>query len=200
MKLPVVYRSDNNAYEFRLNSDSTYNIYYQFQVDRWHSNGFFRLKDGKNVELNSSIQDEYLKLKVTSTFSNPSDNSYLKIDFNIPDGQAEYYIGEIFFDGKRVLSSHVDSLSTIPVKSIPKSFYIKIHGDQRMPTRYLDTLSTETYFVDQQDSQTLIININYNDSLFNYQVFKGYRMNIKRKKVEFFDPKKRTKVILYRRV
>jgi len=68
--------------------------------------------------------------------------------------------------------------------------FLKISADGRMPTRYLDSLVTEKYFLQSGSSISgLKINVLYNDSLFNYKVFNNYILKLKKEGIKFYSSK-----------
>ena len=56
-----------------------------------------------------------------------------------------------------------------------------------MPTRSLDTLSTDKFFPKATTTNKAKIDIILNDSLFNYRIFNNEVLKITRKGLRFYD-------------
>jgi hypothetical protein len=77
--------------------------------------------------------------------------------------------------------------------------FFKLNADERIPARFLDSLITEKYFLKSNGSKNLKVDILYKDSLFNYKVFNGEIIKIKRKGMKFYSSESDSWIYLTRK-
>ena len=191
VKVPGTYRSRDGLYSLALNSDSTFLFNYKFQFDTKRSQGFFKMLDSKTIKLRSSIVDKKMPIEVIEKPNSDSWNNLLRIGFNLPGNETQYYKCLLLINGVPFVTAHCDSLSLVKIDKTLNDFSIGISADERLPGRFLDTLYTKTFVTKTNNRNDLFVNVQVQDSLFNYRVFDDAIMRISNKRLLLFDGKER---------
>jgi hypothetical protein len=144
---------------------------------------------GSEVLLNSVYKDRTLPIQAmeygTQEFGA---SNFLSVEVNIPDEEKPNYRCLIFINDTLCTMKTCDSLSAITIPSSIRSLYFRFSGDEKVPIRMQDTLSTDRYFPNATMGNKMKIRIQLNDSLFNYRVFDNEVYKVTRKGLRYYDP------------
>lgn len=182
LKLSGVYSGNRTYTTFILNDDSTFSYRYKFEFDYEYSLGRWS-KIGKNtVALNSHYKEKLLQLK-TEHNTGSSEKIYLTIV--TPNFDRKYYECLIFINDSLYTKQKCDSTISVsvrkPVKNVFLGFTADLKADPLLATRALDTVYTETLYLQSDTFDKYTLRIVYNDSFFNYKVFVNETFKITRK-------------------
>lgn len=191
VKVPGVYRSRDGLYKLTLNIDSTFVFGYKFQFDYKYSHGLFKVVDNKSIMLRSSIKNKAIPIRVKTVNENQtSEDNVLRINFIFPKNESQYYKCQILINGVVFENKHCDSLSFVRVEKPLNNFSLGISADERMPSRFLDTLYTEVFTTAVSRRNNLSVELLVNDSLFNYRIFDDKIIKASNRKLAIFDDNK----------
>ncbi|PUZ19688.1 hypothetical protein GA0116948_12319 [Chitinophaga costaii] len=113
------------------------------------------------------------------------------ISINIPEDKRNYYQCMVFVNDSLYVNKRFDSLPYLSIGSPVKIIFFKLSADVSIPARFLDTLTTDTFFPKSDMANSSKIDIVFNDSLFNYQVFNNDILKITKGKFKIFRSKGR---------
>jgi hypothetical protein len=191
LELPENYSSNQSKYQFRLNQDSTFEYSYKFEFAYQYSTGGWSKAGNRKIVLNSNIKSKVVPLREERLPGNDFEQAnFFSVGVNIPNADKKYYQCMIFIDDVLYEKRSCDLLDTILVSGPMKSIFFKLSADPRLPTRFLDTLSTEKFITQSSKSNRERLAIILDDSLFNYRVFKNDTLEVARKGLRFYDPEK----------
>ena len=105
----------------------------------------------------------------------------------MPDADKNYYQCMIFINDTLYEKRSFDSIASILITSPVRSIFFKLSTDVRMPTRFMDTLSTDKVIPKFSTANRDKISIVLSDSLFNYRVFNNEVLRVRRKGLRFYD-------------
>jgi len=143
------------------------------------------VKEEKKIALTSNLQSKVLPL----TVSEYEGTNRIDISVSIPDVEKAYYQCSVFINDSLFIKKRCDSVSSIQVGKPISSLFFRLNADERMPSRFLDSLITEKYFLKSSSSKNLKVDILYKDSLFNYKVFSGEILKFTLKGMKFYSSK-----------
>jgi hypothetical protein len=179
-----VYWSDKSPDKLTINKDYTFSYAYRFQFQYKHATGNWS-KDGRNKYiLNSFIKSKRLPVNVSESEAN-SDSNFLSIHIQIPD--QTYYICEIFINDRLYEKRRCDSLSMVAFATPINSVFFGITADERIPGRSLDTLYTQVFHPKMASANSMKVNVEFTDSLFNYRIFNNTMIKIANNNLMFYD-------------
>jgi hypothetical protein len=182
------YSSFQSPYTFYLYKDSTFSYRYKFEYAYEYSQGTWSQVGGKMIVLNSQIKNRTLAVEAQNLDDNASEIiNHFSIDVNLINGNKNHYQCMIFINDTLFTIKTCDSLSSILINSPIKDYFFKLTTDTRMPTRFLDTLSTNKIFTKSSNSNNFKIKINLVDSLFNYRIFNNDILQVTNKGLNFYD-------------
>lgn len=181
------YASNKSPYQLVINSDNTFTYQYRpHEFSYKFSTGFWKEVKRGMIELQSIFKDRSLILNVIEeNIATDNGYSFFNIQTNIKKEQQKYYECIIYADGEFATSVKCDSLEKVKISLPRQSIVIKITADERLPSRMLDTLSSEKYFIKNSKSNLYTININLKDSFFNYKVFNKEVIKIKKNRIVY---------------
>lgn len=194
--IPGEYSSSRIPYSFELNKDSTYAYRYQFTFDTEHSSGKWGILDKNKIMLSSQINNRVLDLNVRGNRS--FDNSEgLSFRINTPGFDRQYYRCLVFVNEALYANENCDPVVSLRTPKSIQNIYFGFTADRTaasiLASRALDTLYTEKFSSLKDGFNEFEIDVVYNDSLFNYRVFNNEIVEITRKGLKFYDPKRRTR-------
>lgn len=180
------YASNKSPYQFTLNPDSTFSYQYKFQFEYQYSNGSWKNIGNNKIELQSQLKNKIIPITVKEyTNEHPNDSCQLNIESNILNNEKRYYQCLIFIDNTFFAQRSCDSLSNLIVPAPKKSMFFKLTADTRIPTRFLDTLTSSIYSLKNINVYRIDANMTYNDSLFNYKLFNHAILQINNNKLKY---------------
>lgn len=180
------YHSKYSPYGVTLNIDSTFNFYQNKEFNYEYSQGKWIFQSSNQLSLSSKIQSKYLSLKMDTSFVEENKiHDSLKVHFEISNMEDElkaYYILQVFSDSFLVKEQFCnDSIFYLPVNR-NKNIVMKIKSDSRMPGRMFGGICTES--INRINRETKI-NINWIDSLYNFQIIKHEIIDVHKDKIRF---------------
>lgn len=188
IKLPGNYSSKNIPYSFTLNPDSTFDYRYKFEFAYEHSQGKWKKAGRNEIVLTSYIQNKSLPLKVQYLDAHEiGQANFFSVNISMPDTDKNYYQCMIFINDTLYQKRNCDSIDSILITSPVRSIFFKLSTDIRMPTRLLDTLSTDKFIPRSSTANREKISIVLSDSLFNYRVFNKEALRVTRRGLRFYD-------------
>jgi len=189
LELSGDYSSNRSKYQFRLNRDSTFEYSYKFEFAYEHSRGRWNRIGKRRIILNSYAKRKVIPMTVQKLSGHDiGQASFFSVSMDIPNADKKYYQCMVYVNDMLYEKISCDSIDTILVASPVKSIFFKLSADPRMPTRFLDTLSTEKFITHSNTSSQERLNIILRDSLFNYRIFDNDTLEVTRKGLKFYDP------------
>lgn len=176
-----VYTAQSGHAILQLNADSSFLYQYKFQYEYRYSTGVWGLQDGKIV-LNSRLASKELPLDIEAIRKeSPAEKVSLIIFTDVSERYKAFYNYSIYVNGVFV-SSIKEGVNYPFVASNARNLVIKVSADERMPSRFFDTLVTAKYSIPDRGNQfkAYVRNI---DSFGNYQVFKNASFAIQKNKI-----------------
>jgi hypothetical protein len=195
LKLSGIYFDTKSPFTFTIKDDSTFNYRYKFQFDYKYSDGYWSRKREKQIALTSNLKSKILPLIV----SEDEGVNSIEVNLNMPDTEKAYYQCSVFVNDCFFIRKRSDSITSLFVGKPISSLFFKLNADERIPARFLDSLITEKYFLKSNGSKNLKVDILYKDSLFNYKVFNGEIIKIKRKGMKFYSSESDSWIYLTRK-
>jgi hypothetical protein len=186
VNFPAVFASKKSPYQLSIDSNGTFSYqYHPYEHSYKFSSGKWIQKSPSELRLFSNFKDRKLNMNVSEEITNSNQFAILRIKIDIEESQKPYYELIVYSDGKFATSRKCDSIANISVMLPLESIEFKITADARMPSRTTDTLSTVTYSVKNKNSNLYNVSINYNDSLFNYEVIDGEILKLRSNSVRY---------------
>jgi len=182
------YASGGSPHSFILRPDSTFSYRYQFQFGYRYSSGTWRRGGKRALVLNSYISDRTLPLKVVELPAGGGDlGNIFSVNTGVTGPGKGYYRCMVYVNDTLFVTASCDTFSNVRVSFPVKSIFFKLSADARMPSIFLDTLSTEKFRPVNGMGNKVKIDIGYNDSLFNYRVFNNEEVRMSKKGLTFHD-------------
>jgi hypothetical protein len=185
------YLSKRGLCDLMLNQDSTFTYRYKFQIAYKYAIGRWSTVGKNKIKLNSDIRSRVIPLKVqeNTIAEHAGQDNTLMVNVNIPKEYRTYYQCSIFIDDVKYDQRNCDSLSLLRIEQPLGSLYFQLNADERIPARFLDTLRTEVFVPKKKYGNQLKIDFDYNDSLFNYQLFNDELMKVSKNKLNYISSK-----------
>lgn len=167
------YASPKEPDQFSIKEDSTFTYQYRLGPHYKYSNGSWQFIGRIKIKLQSVYNSRTIQIIVKESNNKSLNDSLiaLNINTNIPQNKRQYYQCLIYIDDHLNLQKNCDSLSSLNIPHPINTIFFKITADGRLPIRFLDMLSTDKYTLKNNKANQLDVEMMYNDSLFNYQVF-----------------------------
>jgi hypothetical protein len=184
------YSSSKSPYSFIINNDSTFSYRYKFQVAYEYSQGIWKQLSKNKITLTSYTATRLIPLRVQEGSlqkNSEIDDNILSVDVGIPDSEKTYYQCSIFINDTLFRKTSCDSLQLLTIDQKINSLFFSISADERIPTRFLDTLYSEKILFKSANRRKLNIDFVYQDSLFNYRVFNDEVLNVSGTYLKFYD-------------
>ena len=142
------------------------------------------------VILNSVYKDRTLPIRAMEYGAQEfGASNFVSVDINLPDEEKANYLCMIFINDTLCGTKTCDSLASITIPSSIRSIYFRFSGDEKVPARMMDTLSTDRFFPVATMGNKLQIHVLLNDSLFNYRVFDNVLYKVTPKGLRYYDPR-----------
>lgn len=172
---------------FSLNRDATFR--YEDEASSGFSDGHWAKYHGDQVVLRSMIRDRSLPLKTFEFGVHEfGQESLLNVDIDLPETEKSYYQCLVYINDTLMGRRNCDSLGGIPVRDDIRSLRFAVCGNEKMPGRLHDTLSSEVYNPRSVRGNKFQIHIFINDSLFNYRVFDDEVFKVTKKGLRVYNP------------
>jgi hypothetical protein len=164
----VLLRSD---YSFAYSKRS-----FEFLINE--SFGIWSKINKHQIEIQSGYQDKTLPIFLKESYKNNNqNNNIIKID--IPKPLMRGYEFTLYIDDSIDTIKNVDSIIEFNRAGTFNYIYIDITGTIIRPSRSLDILHTNKFYKKVEDNY-LHLGIGYNDSLFNYKIFRSQKIILKK--------------------
>jgi len=182
------YSSSETPYSFNLGKDSVFDYRYKFEFGYEYSQGIWSKIGNNEIVLNSRVKNRTLQLKVKESIAHEAEQeNFFYVNINMPDSDKNYYQCMIFINDTLYGKRSCDSIASILISSPIKNIFFKLSADVRMPTRFMDTLTTDKFSPRLSIGNKTKIDIIFKDSLFNYRVFNDEILKVTRKGLKFRD-------------
>lgn len=173
---------------FKFSSDSTF--YYQKNGFRFkHSEGTWRKNGNSNIILNSNYSDKLLSLETSVDFldSIKGDSILFSIQFKNMDTEDMKYYKLISMINENLIIETTCNISNFKVSAKNlNQLRFGITTTNNIPARMFDTLFTKNQKFETTDKINFVkININHDDTLFNYLIFKNFVIDFKFSKIDY---------------
>jgi len=197
-KIIGTYSNRSLPVKFIIKSDSTYEFKYHQGFQYQYSSGTWRVINKRKIVFQSYLKNKFVELNVDEKSEEGvrENQRQLNIESNIANDEKKYYKYLIFTDDKLVKAVACDSANNVILHADFNNILFKITADQRMPSRLLDTLTTENYIIKNKNTNKLNIKLKYQDSLFNYKVFNQEEINFLTRGIRYNNlliPKEKSK-------
>ena len=182
------YSSRIAPYTVEFFPDSTFAFTQNGEHNYRRSNGIWKLSNGNKILLNSYYQNNYIGLEQKQSFNKQKQlEDSVKIHIDIPNLKHTYkpnYKLLVYSRDKLISELYCNNLDFNIHRNASKNIKFQITTDARMPSRMFDTLETKPLLDLENNTISVNIAINYNDSLFNYQIFRNEPIIIKSNKIK----------------
>jgi hypothetical protein len=178
------YSSNKSPHRFTFNPDSTFYYQYKGHIWRKYSTGYWERLDKHRLKIQSIYPNTFLRLKVDELTNLSDDKMSVSINIDIPKYERKYYKHILIINDSLPVSMNCDSSSFVINKNV-KNFVYKITADDRVPNRFLDTLTSTKYYLKQINTASINIDVSLVDSLFDYQVFNQTVIKIGKNKIMY---------------
>lgn len=166
----------NNKFEYR----------YKFGIDYKYSIGNWNKIDDDKILLTSQYLSRTLPILIKQTQNN-SLISRISVQISMPEIQKKDYKCLIFSNDSLLLSPSCDSIKDVEIQNTINSLYFKITPKSMIPLRHNDTLITEKTNLLCMKGSDIKVDILYNDSLFNFKIFKNKYIFINKHGLKFYS-------------
>jgi hypothetical protein len=169
-----VYSSYQSPYSFTLKADSTYTFNYQEGILYKHSFGRWHAKK-KGIIFQSFFRNRIIPLSgIDISTDELKESINLSIHIPIPEDRRAYYRCLIYLNDRFFVEKSCDSIADLKIPATVKNVLLKLTADSHIPGIVGDTLTSSHYYTNGNKLKAISLNLFYNDSLFNYQVFNSY--------------------------